>query len=93
MPPLYAAPWSLAACALLLCGRPGPAAVAAALTAATTVRVARRMSDADHPSRAGALLSLAALRGTAEQLLRCATRHHWPIATAAAVASRRARTC
>jgi mycofactocin system glycosyltransferase len=91
VPPLYAAPWSLAACALLLRGRPGPAAVAAALTAVTAVRVARRMPDADNPPRAGALLSLAALRGTAEQLLRCATRHHWPVAVTAAVASRRVR--
>ncbi|WP_367320286.1 mycofactocin biosynthesis glycosyltransferase MftF [Streptomyces sp. HUAS ZL42] len=91
VPPLYAAPWSLAACALLLRGGPGPAAVALAVTGVTGVRVARRMPDADHPARAGALLSLAALRGTAEQLLRCATRHHWPVAVTAAVASRRAR--
>ncbi|GHF04235.1 putative glycosyltransferase [Streptomyces spiralis] len=91
VPPLYAAPWSLAACALLLRGRPAPAALAAALTAATAVRVARRMPDADHPARAGALLSLAAVRGTAEQLLRCATRHHWPLAVAAAAVDRRAR--
>ncbi|MGW5202404.1 mycofactocin biosynthesis glycosyltransferase MftF [Streptomyces spiralis] len=91
VPPLYAAPWSLAACALLLRGRPAPAALAAALTGVTAVRVARRMPDADHPARAGALLSLAAVRGTAEQLLRCATRHHWPLAVAAAVVDRRAR--
>ncbi|KNE82554.1 MULTISPECIES: mycofactocin biosynthesis glycosyltransferase MftF [Streptomyces] len=91
VPPLYAAPWSLAACALALRGRPGPAAVAAALTAVTAVRVARRMPDADSPPLAGALLSLAALRGTAEQLLRCATRHHWPVAVTAAVASSRVR--
>jgi mycofactocin system glycosyltransferase len=91
VPPLYAAPWSLAACALLLRGRPAPAALAAALTGATAVRVARRMPDADHPARAGALLALAALRGTAEQLLRCATRHHWPLAAAAAAVDRRAR--
>jgi mycofactocin system glycosyltransferase len=91
VPPLFAAPWSLAACALLLRGRPGSVAVAAALTGVTAVRVARRMPDADHPGRAGALLSLAALRGTAEQLLRCATRHHWPVAMAAATVSRRAR--
>ncbi|RSS32251.1 mycofactocin biosynthesis glycosyltransferase MftF, partial [Streptomyces sp. WAC05858] len=91
VPPLYAAPWSLAACALLLRGRPAPAATALALTALTAVRVARRMPDADHPVRAGTLLSLAALRGTAEQLLRCATRHHWPVAVAAAAVSRRAR--
>ncbi|GHJ99357.1 mycofactocin biosynthesis glycosyltransferase MftF [Streptomyces sp. NPDC003753] len=91
VPPLYAAPWSLAACALLLRARPGPAALAAVLTGVTAVRVARRMPDADHPARAGALLSLAALRGTAEQLLRCATRHHWPLAVTAAAVSRRAR--
>ncbi|MEV0975751.1 mycofactocin biosynthesis glycosyltransferase MftF [Streptomyces sp. NPDC049915] len=91
VPPLYAAPWSLAACALLLRGRPAPAALAAALTGLTALRVARRMPDADHPARAGALLSLAALRGTAEQLLRCATRHHWPLAVAAAAVDRRAR--
>ncbi|MET8243895.1 mycofactocin biosynthesis glycosyltransferase MftF [Streptomyces sp. NPDC005202] len=89
--PLYAAPWSLAACALLLRGRPGPAALAAVLTGVTAARVARRMPDADNPPRAGVLLSLAALRGTAEQLLRCATRHHWPVAVTAAAVSRRAR--
>ncbi|MEV0180359.1 mycofactocin biosynthesis glycosyltransferase MftF [Streptomyces sp. NPDC050625] len=91
VPPLYAAPWSLAACALLLRGRPVPAATALALTALTAVKVARRMPDADQPARAGALLSLAALGGTAQQLLSCATRHHWPVAVAAAAVSRRAR--
>ncbi|MFI9824093.1 mycofactocin biosynthesis glycosyltransferase MftF [Streptomyces sp. NPDC052013] len=91
VPPLYAAPWSLAACALLLRGKPLPAAGALALTAATAVRVTRRMPDADRPARAGTLLALAALRGTGEQLLRCATRHHWPLALGAAAVSRRAR--
>ncbi|WP_313896719.1 mycofactocin biosynthesis glycosyltransferase MftF [Streptomyces sp. GC420] len=91
VPPLYAAPWSLAACALLLSGRPLPAALATALTGTTAGRLARRMPDADSPVRAGTLLSLAALGGTAVQLLRCATRHHWPVAVAAAVVSRRAR--
>ncbi|MFI9155618.1 mycofactocin biosynthesis glycosyltransferase MftF [Streptomyces sp. NPDC053367] len=91
VPPLYAAPWSLAACALLLRGRPLPVAAATVLTGATALRLARRMPDADHPARAGTLLSLAALRGTAEQLLRCATRHHWPLALAAACVNRRAR--
>ncbi|MFP1628532.1 mycofactocin biosynthesis glycosyltransferase MftF [Streptomyces sp. 5K101] len=91
VPPLYAAPWSLTACALLLRGRPVPAAAALAATGAAAVRVARRMPDADNPAKAGALLSLAALYGTAEQLLRCATRHHWPVTLAVAVTSRRAR--
>ncbi|MGC0327490.1 mycofactocin system glycosyltransferase [Streptomyces sp. SAI-170] len=91
VPPLYAAPWSLAACALLLRGRPVSVAAAVALTGVTAVRLARRMPDADRPARAGALLTLAAVRGTAEQLLRCATRHHWPVALAAAGVNRRAR--
>ncbi|MEV0600234.1 mycofactocin biosynthesis glycosyltransferase MftF [Streptomyces sp. NPDC050315] len=91
VPPLYSHPWSLAACALLLRGGPVPTAAAAALTAASAVRLVRRMPDADAPVRAGTLLSLSALRGTAEQLLRCATRHHWPLAAAAAACSSRAR--
>ncbi|MEU6119698.1 mycofactocin biosynthesis glycosyltransferase MftF [Streptomyces sp. NPDC047117] len=91
VPPLHAAPWSVAACALLLRGRPLPAAAAVTLAGVTAVRLARRMPDADTPVRAAALLTLAGLRGTAEQLLRCATRHHWPLALAAGVASRRAR--
>jgi hypothetical protein len=41
--------------------------------------------------RAGALLTLAAVRGTAEQLTQCATRHYWPVAALAAVMNRRAR--
>ncbi|MFI9028362.1 mycofactocin biosynthesis glycosyltransferase MftF [Streptomyces sp. NPDC053560] len=91
VPPMHAAPWSVAACALLLRGRPLPAAAAVALAGVTAVRLARRMPDADTPVRAAALLTLAGLRGTAEQLLRCATRHHWPLALAAGAASRRAR--
>ncbi|POX38528.1 mycofactocin system glycosyltransferase [Streptomyces sp. Ru73] len=91
VPPLHAAPWSVAACALLLRGRPLPAAAAVTLAGVTAVRLARRMPDADTPVRAAALLTLAGLRGTAEQLLRCATRHHWPLALAAGAASRRAR--
>lgn len=91
VPPLYASPWTLAACALLLRGRPGPAAAGLVLTGVAAVRLARRMPDADTPVKAGVLLSLAALRGTGEQLLRCAVRHHWPIAVAVAAANRRAR--
>ena len=91
VPPLNAALWSVAACALVLRGRPVPAGLAVALTAGTAVRLARRMPDADTPVRASALLTLAAIRGTAEQLTRCATRHYWPAAVAAAAVSRRAR--
>ncbi len=75
----------------MLRGWPVPAGVAVALTAGTAVRLVRRMPDADTPVRASALLTLAAIRGTAEQLTRCATRHYWPAAVAAAAVSRRAR--
>jgi mycofactocin system glycosyltransferase len=91
VPPLNAAPWSVAACALVLRGRPAAVGVAAALTAAAAIRLIRRMPDADTPVQAGALLTMAALRGTAQQLTQCATRHYWPVAALAAVMSRRAR--
>lgn len=91
VPPLNAAPWSVAACALALRGRPVPLGAAAALTAAAAIRLIRRLPDADTPVRAGALLTLAAVRGTAVQLTQCATRHFWPVAALAAVMNRRAR--
>jgi mycofactocin system glycosyltransferase len=91
VPPLNAAPWSLAACALALRGRPVLLGAAVALTAGTAIRLIRRIPDADTPVRAGTLLTLAAVRGTAEQLTQCATRHYWPVAALAAVMNRRAR--
>src|SRR5215467_4189266 len=91
VPPLNAAPWSVAACALVLAGRPGRFGLAAALTGWAAIRLSRRMPDADTPLRAGVLLALAAVHGTAQQLTRCATRHYWPAAAVAGVLSRRAR--
>ena len=91
VPPLNARPWTVAACLLLATGRLRPALAAVALTAVAAGRLARRMPDADTPVRAGASLALAGLRGTAWQLAHALTRHHWPIAVAAALASRRAR--
>jgi hypothetical protein len=75
----------------MLRGRPLSVGVAVALTAGTALRLIRRMPDADTPVRAGLLLTLAAVRGTAEQLTGCATRHYWPVAILAAAANRRAR--
>jgi mycofactocin system glycosyltransferase len=91
VPPLYAAPWSVAACGLLLRGRPVPAALAGILFAVAAARLARLMPDADTPLPAATTLTLAALRSTGEQLGRCATRHHWPLALLVALPSRRAR--
>jgi len=91
VPPLHATPWSVASCVLLLRGRPVPAALAVLLFVAAATRLARLMPDADTPVRAATLLTLAALRGTGEQLGRCATRHYWPPAILAALLSKRAR--
>jgi mycofactocin system glycosyltransferase len=91
VPPIYAAPWSVAACGLLLRGRPVPATLAGILFAVAAVRLARLMPDADTPLPAATMLTLAALRSTGEQLGRCATRHHWPLALLVALPSRRAR--
>jgi mycofactocin system glycosyltransferase len=91
IPPLYAAPWAVAACVLLLRGRPVPAAIAGALYLIAAVRLARLIPDADTPVRASALLTLAMLRSAGEQVGCCATRHHWPLAVLAALLSRRAR--
>jgi len=90
VPPLHASSWSVAVCALALRGRPVPIGVAAALTACAALRLIRRIPDADTPVRAGALLTLAAVRGSAEQLAGCTTRHYWPVAALAALMSRRA---
>ena len=91
VPPLHASAWSVAACALVLRGRPVPIAVATALTACAALRLIRQIPDADTPVRAGMLLTLAAVRGSAEQLTGCTTRHYWPVAVLAALMSRRAR--
>ncbi len=90
VPPLHASSWSVAVCALALRGRPVPIGVAAALTACAALRLIRRIPDADTPVRAGALLTLAAVSGSAEQLAGCTTRHYWPVAALAALMSRRA---
>jgi mycofactocin glycosyltransferase len=91
VPPLQAAAWSVAACALASRGRPVPILAATALAAGAALRLIREIPDADTPVKAGTLLTLAALRGSTEQLMRCTTRHYWPIAGLTAVLSRRAR--
>ena len=71
----------------MLRGRPVPLGVAVALIAGAEIRLIRRIPDADTPT----LLTLAAVRGTAEQLMQCTTRHYWPVSALAAVMNPRAR--
>ena len=92
--PVVVSGWSAAAIALAVAGR-GPGRLAAAgVLADATVRLARRLT----PTGARPPVGLAAglvLRGTAtagRTLARAATRHHWPVAVAGALLSRRGAT-
>jgi cellulose synthase/poly-beta-1,6-N-acetylglucosamine synthase-like glycosyltransferase len=91
--PLVLSPWSAAAWGLALTGTPLGLAGAAGVLGTASVRLARRLAlpGARPPYAAAAGL---VLRGTAmsgRSLARAVTRHHWPVALAAAVVSRRAR--
>ncbi|HLM06703.1 MAG TPA: mycofactocin biosynthesis glycosyltransferase MftF [Blastococcus sp.] len=68
-------------------------AAAGAVLAVSTARLARRLRTPGGPLPLGLAAGLVA-RGTAASgraLARAATRHHWPLAAAAALVSRRAR--
>jgi mycofactocin system glycosyltransferase len=91
--PVVVSPWSALAWALLLTGRRSAVAVAGGALAVTAVRLARRLARPGERPPVGLATALV-LRGSASAgrtLARSATRHHWPLALAAAVASRRAR--
>ncbi|WP_245753268.1 mycofactocin biosynthesis glycosyltransferase MftF [Geodermatophilus ruber] len=91
--PVVLSPWSALAWVLALTGgRPGRGAAAGVLAVATG-RLARRLArPGERPPLA--LAGTLVLRGTAaagRTLVRAATRHHWPVALAVGVLSRRAR--
>ena len=91
--PVVISPWSAAAWALALTGSPLGVLAAAGVLGRASERLARRLAAPGDPLP----LRLAAglvLRGTAASgrtLARAVTRHHWPLAAAAALVSRRAR--
>ena len=91
--PVVLAPESALAWALAIGGGRRGRAAAAGVLAATSLRLARRLA----PPGEGWPLGFAAglvLRGqvaSGRTLVRAVTRHHWPVALAAAVGSRRAR--
>jgi hypothetical protein len=91
--PVVISPWSAAALALGLAGGPPGRAVAAGVLGLAAARLAQRLAPAGGPPPYGLAAALV-VRGTAagaRTLARAATRHHWPLALAAAVASSRAR--
>ena len=91
--PVVISPWSAAAWALVLTGRPVAVLAAGGVLGTASVRLARRLArPGDRPRlapAAGMVLRGSLLSG--RTLARAVTRHHWPLALAAATVSRRAR--
>jgi hypothetical protein len=90
--PVVISPWSAAAWALAVGGRGRVRGAAAGVLAVATVRLARRQAAPGRRPPLG-LAAVLVLRGTGaagRTLARAATRHHWPLAVPAALASRRA---
>ncbi len=91
--PLVLSPESALAWGLAVAGGPRARAAAAALVALSTARLARRLGGPGKPVPLAfaATLTARGVVATGRSLARAATRHHWPIALAASIASRRAR--
>jgi mycofactocin glycosyltransferase len=91
--PVVLSPWTAAAWALALTGRRPGALGCAAVLAVVTARLAPRLARPGRRAPVG-LAALLVVRGGAaagRTLARSVTRHHWPLALAAAAVSRRAR--
>ncbi|WP_299953183.1 mycofactocin biosynthesis glycosyltransferase MftF [uncultured Modestobacter sp.] len=91
--PVVISPWSAAALALAGTGRPLGLLGAGAVLGEATRRLAARVAapDGARPWRWSAGLVLRGTAGAARMLARTVTRHHWPLALAAGLVSRRAR--
>ena len=91
--PVVLAPESALAWALAIAGGRRGRVAAAGVLALTSVRLARRLGRPGErpPVALAAALVLRGQGAAARTLARAATRHHWPVALAAAVGSRRAR--
>ncbi|RZU33641.1 mycofactocin biosynthesis glycosyltransferase MftF [Blastococcus saxobsidens] len=91
--PLVVAPGAGLTWGLLLAGGRAGRGVALGLLGGTAVRLAQRLRRPGERTPAGlaALLAVRGLAASGQSLARSATRHHWPLALAAALASRRAR--
>lgn len=91
VPPVLMAPWMVTGCALASTGTPLGLLGAAALGAASTLRLARRLSGLRHPYRTAAGLSVHGLVVGLAQLPSAACRSYWPVAVLAALVLPRTR--
>lgn len=89
--PVVASPWTVAIAALLVIQRPWSVPAAAAVATGATWRLSRRLQHSDHPVRAAARLAPYGVVSALWQCSAAATRHWWPVALAASVASSRVR--
>jgi GT2 family glycosyltransferase len=91
--PLVIAPETALAWALALTGGRGGRAAAAGVLSVTVARLARRLAGPGEQPEAGfaAVLVARGVVASGRALARSVTRHHWPLALAAALVSRRAR--
>jgi mycofactocin system glycosyltransferase len=91
--PVVVSPWSALPWVLVLTGRRAGVAGAAAVLAVTAGRLAPRLASpgARPPVGLAAALVLRGAAAAGQTLARSVTRHHWPLALAAAVVSHRAR--
>ena len=88
VPPMVLTPWSAAVAVLLLARRP---LAALAVAAWATDRLARQLPRVGQPHRTAARIVGTGAVGAVAQTADAITRHFWPLAALAAVASRRAR--
>ncbi|MGY2001353.1 mycofactocin biosynthesis glycosyltransferase MftF [Blastococcus sp. SYSU DS1024] len=91
--PLVIAPETALTWALLLAGRRWGRAAGVAVLGVTVARLARRLARPGEavPAALATGLVVRGLAASGRALTRAATRHHWPVAAAGAIASRRVR--
>jgi mycofactocin system glycosyltransferase len=91
--PVVISPWSAAAWGLALTGRPVGVGATVGVLGVATARLARRLSRPGQrpPVELSAALVLRGTAASGRTLARAVTRHHWPLALAACLVSRRAR--
>jgi mycofactocin system glycosyltransferase len=87
--PLGVSGWTAAVWALVAAGRPGAAGL---LATGTGLALTTRLRGLDHPVRDGLGLAWRGHLGAGRVLASAVTRTWWPVALAAAISSKRART-
>ncbi len=89
--PMVVAPWTAALAAALLAQRRWSVPVALGVAGAATVATASKLDRSDRPARIAAVLTLEGVAATSRQTGAALTRHYWPLAALACLASSRAR--